>query len=139
MSSCYPPNVVLYAGVTTLGLVIGLAVYAWKTKKDFTFKASLFLNLSITLIFFCIFAALMRSNFVSLVGSRQILMSVVIICFGFYLIYDIQSIAGGRYQSISLDDYIIATMMLYIVRPMQDVIVIFLGILKCCGSCFKTS
>mmetsp|Transcript_3831 Transcript_3831/g.8110 ORF Transcript_3831/g.8110 Transcript_3831/m.8110 type:complete len:288 (+) Transcript_3831:107-970(+) len=129
VDSCYPPLVVLYAGVTTLVLVGGLTAYSWKTKKDFTFKSSLFLNLSITLIFFCVFAALMRTNFVAL-----ILMSIVIICFGFYLIYDIQSIAGGRYEEISLDDYVIATMMLYI-----DVIVLFLAILKCCGSCFKSS
>lgn len=138
VSTCYPPLIVLYASLATFCLVTALTIYACVTKSDFTMKISLFLSLSVTAIFFALFAAAIRTSYVELVKPSQILMSIVVVCFGLYLIYDVQSLAGGRYESISIDNYVLATMMLYIVGSIQDIVVLFLALLKCFGSLLKS-
>jgi FtsH-binding integral membrane protein len=52
-----------------------------------------------------------------------------VILFGFYLIYDIQLLAGGGAYELNSDDYILGALLLYI-----DIITIFLHILKIIGS-----
>ena len=47
------------------------------------------------------------------------------IFYGYYLIYDTQLIMGGKTHSLSLDDYILGAMMIYL-----DIIIMFLEILK---------
>lgn len=56
----------------------------------------------------------------------QILISAfAVILFGVYLVYDTQLIIGDKDREISIDDYIIGAMMLYI-----DIIRIFIELLK---------
>ena len=50
---------------------------------------------------------------------------LTIFVFGFYLIYDTQLIVGDKERGLSVDDYIIGALSLYI-----DIIRIFLEILK---------
>ena len=49
--------------------------------------------------------------------------------FGFYLIVDTQMIMGGKSIELSIDEYILAAMLLYI-----DIIQIFLYILRILGN-----
>jgi len=67
-------------------------------------------------------------NFTNQVAYRSldVAISVFAVClYGFYLIYDVQLIAGGERFSLSLDDYIIGALVIYI-----DIIVLFLRILR---------
>lgn len=43
------------------------------------------------------------------------------VTFGFYVVFDLQSIKDGKYSDISLDDYIIASMLIY-----TDIIMLFI-------------
>lgn len=51
----------------------------------------------------------------------MIYVTVSIILYGFYLIYDTQLIIGGRHSELEIDDYIIGALIIYI-----DIIVLFL-------------
>ena len=53
---------------------------------------------------------------------------VGVMLFGFYLIIDTQMIMGGRQVELSIDEYVLAAMLLYI-----DIIQIFLYLLKILG------
>lgn len=64
-------------------------------------------------------------------------MELIICIFCMYLIYDLQMIAGGRYSELSVDDYVIATLRVYIVRNIQDIIVIFTVMIKMFARLFK--
>jgi hypothetical protein len=50
-----------------------------------------------------------------------IYITISIIVYGLYLIYDTQLIMGGRQNELDIDDYIIAALMIYV-----DIIVLFL-------------
>ena len=54
--------------------------------------------------------------------------AILVVFYGLFLIYDTQLIAGGHKYELSLDDYIIAALMLY-----TDIILIFLELLKLFG------
>ena len=54
--------------------------------------------------------------------------ALLVIFYGLFLIYDTQMIAGGRKYELSLDDYIIGALILY-----MDIIILFLEILKIFG------
>jgi len=47
------------------------------------------------------------------------------VLYGFYLIYDTQILIGGKKKELSMDDYILGAMLLY-----MDIIALFLRILK---------
>lgn len=119
----FTPGTVYMTGGMTIALCFGLTAYAFTTKSDFTlwggflFIAGLiFVMAGIILIFF-----------------HTPLLEVIFNCiglllFGFYLIYDTQLLMGNKAISYSIDDYILATMNLYL-----DVINIFLDMLQLFG------
>ena len=55
--------------------------------------------------------------------------AVLVVVYGLYLVYDTQLIAGGKSHSLSYDDYIVGTLLLYI-----DVMMLFLELLRLFGS-----
>lgn len=68
ISSCCSPGVVLFAGVSTICLVFTIAIYSKMTKKDFTWKSTLSINIGETVMFFVIFAVLTSGNFIDIVN-----------------------------------------------------------------------
>ena len=54
---------------------------------------------------------------------------VGVMFFGFYLIVDTQMIMGGKGIELSVDDYVLASMLLYI-----DIVQIFLYLLRLLGN-----
>ena len=48
--------------------------------------------------------------------------------YGFYIVYDTQLIAGGRYDELTYDDYVIGALLLYI-----DVVGLFMYLLALVG------
>lgn len=60
--------------------------------------------------------------------SQTLYCSIGIFVFGLYLIIDTQMIVGGKSFAISMDDYVVAALLIYI-----DIIQIFLYILQILG------
>jgi FtsH-binding integral membrane protein len=115
------PNLVLIAALMTLGITAALTLYALTTKTDFTMHGGLFFVIGMGLCLFALFASLFG-------GMCPILhiffCCVSVILYGMYLIYDIQLLVGGKELELSLDDYVIASIQIYL-----DIILIFLNIL----------
>jgi len=119
----YETKSVIFALFLTFGIVLSLAIYSFTTKSDFTIMGSAICILGWALFGFGILSLFFKNEFMYnlyLVGG--------IILFSCYLIYDLQLIIGGKRCELSLDDYILAAMMLYI-----DIIVLFIKILELFG------
>ncbi len=119
------PMDVLLAASLALSMTLVLTIYAFTTKTDFTtWGAFLWIAawglIAFSLMFF--FIGPTNAAFTPLVITISV---VTIIIYGIYLVYDTQLIMGGKRFELSLDDYIIAAMVIYI-----DVIVLFLKFLE---------
>lgn len=115
---------VYFAMLLTFIAVLGLTIYSFFTKKDFTTAGSTLFIFLIILIFGGII-----NIFLKLAILHFILNVVGVFLFSFYIIYDTQLIIGGKNNKLSEDDYILAVMMLYL-----DVINLFIYILSLCGN-----
>lgn len=120
----YSVRDVIFATTVTAGMVIGLTVYAFKTKADFTVLGGLLWIISFSLFFMAWFWIFWPVSTL----MYQFFCVLVICLFGIYLIYDTQLVVGkGRYK-LQIDDYILGAMVLY-----ADIITIFLYILALFG------
>jgi hypothetical protein len=99
----YSHDTVYAAALMTCCVTIGLTVYAWTTKKDFTIYGGILFILIFALIGMGIASILTRNrllyNFYSFLG---------VVFYGFYLIYDTQLIMQTKKYRYDSDDYIIA-------------------------------
>ena len=120
----YSPQVILAAAILTAATVWALFTYAMTTSTDFTaFGGALWA------IFFLFLTGTLLVIFMSPLFRTHILASCLIIfvcCF--YIIFDIQLTVGSRANQLSIDDYIFASMMIYL-----DVVNLFLEILRLMG------
>jgi FtsH-binding integral membrane protein len=128
-SATYDPKSVMVAGVLTAGVTISLTYYACTTKTDFTFCGGMLFAGSCIMflmgIFFLIFG-ITTSNFPLL---NIVYCGFGVMLYSMYLIYDTQLVMGKFGAEYSIDDYILAAMMIYI-----DIIQLFLYILQLLGS-----
>jgi len=125
--SFYNYEIVLTAIGLTVGITIGLTIYACYTKTDFTMCGGILFCLLIGLLFFGIFGFLFGEWVYTLYCYLGVLL------FSFYLIMDTQLILKKFGNGFDIDDYIIATLSLYI-----DIINIFLFVLRILGfNCMK--
>ena len=117
----YDPITVIMACAMTAAMTIALTIYACTTKTDITMYGGALFIAGCGLLLLCIFGFFFQNLIF------QVLICVACIClYGFYLIYDTQLIVGGdRSYQLSLDDYIIGAIIIYI-----DIIVLFLRILQ---------
>ena len=53
------------------------------------------------------------------------LTGLIVMLYGFFLIYDTQLVAGGGQHKLDIDDYVIGAMLIY-----TDIIMLFLELLK---------
>lgn len=119
----YEPLIVVAAASMALGVTIALTVYAWTTKKDFTTCGGMLFAMVATMFMFFFFTIFFYSDILYLVFSL-----FAVVMYSFFIIYDTQLIAGGRYAELTYDDYIVGSLMLYI-----DIIGLFLYILAIFG------
>jgi FtsH-binding integral membrane protein len=111
---------VLLAGAMTITVSIALTLYAFWTRRDFTkMGGMLFVSLCVLIL------ASVVLIMVPIKPIRVFLNVVCVILFGFYLVYDTQLIMANKTMAYSIDDYIAATLNIYI-----DIINIFLEILQ---------
>ncbi|RZF39575.1 hypothetical protein LSTR_LSTR001096 [Laodelphax striatellus] len=113
-------SVIFAVGMTSI-VCLGLTIFAFQTKMDFTMMGgALFVGVLI-LFLFGIFTIFFPSRIGSLVYSAG-----GAFIFSLYLIYDTQLMIGGEHKySISPEEYVFAALNLYI-----DVINLFLHILN---------
>jgi len=127
-SSLYDPYSVFLAASLTVTVTFALTLYAFTTEKDFTFLGGLLFVLSFIMIFLGLFFMIFGINnaFISKLYLFYLVLGVVV--YSIYLIYDTQLIMGKE-NEFSIDDYVIAAMMVYL-----DIIQIFINILQLIGN-----
>jgi len=113
-------DVVLFALGFTVLIVLAVSLYACFTKTDVTKKGSIISGLFMVALLVLIFALCFRSRFLSVVYS-----GLIGIIFTIVLAYDIQKLIGKYELQYSLDEYIMASLDLYV-----DIVQIFLAILS---------
>ncbi|OMJ67629.1 hypothetical protein SteCoe_35149 [Stentor coeruleus] len=120
----YDKYIVLCAALIALSVAFVLTIYAWKSKRDFTVCGGVLISVTTSLILFGFFMIFFNTHFLNLIFCE-----VAIIIYSVFIVYDTQLIAGGRYQEITFDDYVIGALILYV-----DIVGIFLYILSLFGS-----
>ena len=120
----YTASTTLMAAGMTLGMTVALTIYALYTDTDFTICGSLFFIISVGMLML-----ILVSLFMSFVSWWHPFVSAILVCvYGLYLVLDTQMIAGGKSHQISMDDYVIGALLLYI-----DITMIFFELLKLLG------
>jgi len=115
-------SVFIAVGITTF-VCLGVTLFSFQTKYDFT---------SCSGILFVISLALLGFGIVCIFTYSQILYTIYAglgaVVFSIFLAVDTQLIMGGKRHEISAEDHIFASLMLYI-----DIVYIFIYILALFG------
>ena len=121
--SYYDKKIVFSAAAMTCGATLAITTYACTTKKDFTLCGGMLFATMFLLFLAGIFSFFFNSFFYTLFCF------IGVIFYSIYLIYDTQLIMGHLGVKYEIDDYVIASMNVYI-----DIIQIFLRIMELLGS-----
>ena len=121
---------VLTAALFTVVITVTLSVYACFTKADFTKLCGRWTIFALLLI---ITVQLMLSIISMIIFDYTetwipLAAGFCVILYGLFLIIDTQLIIGGKRHELSIDDYVVGALILYI-----DIIMIFLELLKIFG------
>jgi FtsH-binding integral membrane protein len=114
------PRVVFMAAFMTFAMVIALTLYATTTKTDFTLAGGMLFVIGLAILMLALFAMFTNNKLVHIFIS-----TLWVVLFGIYLIYDTQLIVGNKELQLSIDDYILASFMLY-----TDIINLFINLLQ---------
>lgn len=124
-ASRYQSQEVLLAVGITAAVCLGLTLFAFQTKYDFTMCGGILLVAVIVLLIFGFVAIFIKTKMITLIYA-----SLGALIFSIYLIYDTQLMMGGEHKySISPEEYVFAALNLYL-----DIINIFLYILTIIGA-----
>ena len=120
----YQPRYILYAALLTVAMAFSLSLYACFSKTDLTGIGSTlcWVSLGVTIASAILFAVVQNGIVVIIVCW------ICLILASLYIIVDTQLIAGGRRNQLTVDDYVIGAMMLFI-----DFIRVFMYILILLG------
>jgi FtsH-binding integral membrane protein len=116
--SLYDGKVVIMAAIATLVVTGSITLYAFYTKEDFTFLGSFLFSAVSLLILLSIFSFLIPFTY-------TIVCILGVFIYSLYLLYDTQLILGKVGTEFSVDDYILASICIYV-----DILQIFLYILE---------
>lgn len=120
ISSHYDTDAVLMAAGITAVVSLGLTIFAFQTKWDFTMFGGILFVFIIVLFCFGLLCAIIRNRYATLAYA-----SLGALVFAAYLVFDTQLMMGGKHKySISPEEYIFAALNLYL-----DIINLFLFIL----------
>lgn len=121
ISAQYKTDTIFIALGITAAVVIGLTIFAFQTKIDFTGFGIYLFVFALVLMLFGIIAIIMRSRVLHILYA-----AFGAGLFSMYLVFDTQLMLGGKHKySISPEDYVIAALNIYI-----DIINLFLLILR---------
>lgn len=108
----------------TAAVCLGLTLFAFQTKWDFTVMGGALFVAVIILMIFGIVAIIIPGKTIAMVYA-----SLGAFLFSIYLIYDTQMMMGGKHKySISPEEYIFAALNLYL-----DIVQIFMYVLTIIG------
>lgn len=125
VSSHYDTDAVMIAAGITAVVALGLTIFAFQTKLDFTMMGGLLFVLLIVLFCFGLLCLIIQNRYATLAYS-----SLGALLFAFYLVFDTQMMLGGKHKyAISPEEYIFAALNLYL-----DIINLFLFILSIVGN-----
>ena len=124
ITTLYEPEIVVSAAVCTGAMFLGLTTYACFTKTDMTKKGGALVTATMMIFMFCLLSFLFDFGML-----RVVIVVAVIILMSVWVVHDTQMIIGGKkkYQ-LSLDDYIVGALIIYI-----DVMTIFMYVLELFG------
>ncbi|XP_052805352.1 protein lifeguard 1-like [Mya arenaria] len=125
VSGTYKTEYVLMACGITAVVAVGLTIFAFQTRWDFTMLGGLLFVFLIVLFCFGLLCLIIQNHYANIVYS-----SLGALLFSFYLVFDTQMMMGGKHKySISPEEYIFAALNLYL-----DIINLFLFILSLVGN-----
>ncbi|CAK67839.1 unnamed protein product (macronuclear) [Paramecium tetraurelia] len=113
-------QLVIIAASITVAITIMLTIYAWRTKTDYSAAGHFCFVLSMSVLIMCIIGLFVRN-----IWFHLFICTLCIIIYGGYIIFDTQLIIGNHSNYLTIDDYIIAAMLLYV-----DIVILFLRILE---------
>ena len=113
IASTYTPDIVVKAVVATGAITLGLTLFAFQTRIDFTGMSSAMFCLLIVLLLFGVWTAIFPSQVASTAYA-----ALGAFVFSLFIVYDTQLIIGGKHHShqFSVDEYVFAALTIYIVR-----------------------
>ena len=114
------PKIVFMAAIMTLVITVSLTVYAMTTEKDFTYYGGMLFVCSVALFFVGIFMMFTNNPILHIIFA-----GFGVCLYGLYLIYDTQLIVGKKTHELTVDDYILGALFIYL-----DVVMIFLYVLE---------
>jgi FtsH-binding integral membrane protein len=118
------PWIVIESFVGTVAITLACTFYALTTKNDFTILGSMAWLVVSALLFCIIIMAVTHFTFF----LYDLLIAFCVFLFGIYLIVDVQMIVGSGRWKLSVDDYILGALILFV-----DIITIFLYLLSLFG------
>lgn len=129
----YPPELVLGCAAATAVIFLGLTMYAWTTKSDFTGCGPyLFAALLGMLVVSCgILLMQMLVPGANTAVTQKLFAGLMVILFTMYIVYDTQLMIGefkGHAHQFEVDDYVFAALNLYL-----DILNLFLYLLDLFG------
>lgn len=114
----YDGKTVIMAAIATLVVTASITAYAFYTKEDFTFLGGFLFSGVSLLILLAIFSFILPFTY-------TIVCILGVFIYSLYLLYDTQLILGKVGVEFSVDDYLIASICIYI-----DILQIFLYMLE---------
>lgn len=126
ISSFHETNIVLIMmGVTTL-VCASVMIFACQTKYDFTTWGGVLFCAALVIFFLSIFTPLWLA--LSTTAGKIVIGGLLALVFVAFLAYDVQLVMGGKKYELSPEEYIFASLILY-----MDIIRIFLLLLAIFG------
>merc|ERR1719483_181379 len=111
VATFYDVDAVILAVGITAAVTLGLTVFAFQTKIDFTVLGGILFTFLLILIIAGIVMAILPFSRWSMIGYA----SAGALLFSFYIIYDTQMMMGGKHKySVSPEEYIFAALNLYL-------------------------
>lgn len=125
VSSLYDADAVAIAAGVTAIVALGLTIFSFQTKWDFTVMGGVLFVFVIILFFFGLFAIIWPSKVMVILYA-----SFGALIFSAYLVFDTQMMMGGKHRyALSPEEYIFAALNLYL-----DIVNIFLYVLTIVGA-----
>ena len=126
----YPAEIVLSAAGMTAMISVAISIFACVTDFDFTEACGPFICMGLLLVMcvslICSILSMIFFTFAQ--AWYPWACGLCVIIYGLFLLCDTQMIVGGGRYELSIDDYVLGAMMLYI-----DIIMLFLKLLEIFG------
>merc|ERR1719428_1664396 len=114
VSAMYTAKSVALCVAITAAIFVGLTIYAWKTETDFTGMGAYLFGAMLTLCIFGMAMSIMGMCGIHITWLHMLYNMCGILIFVLYIIFDTQLILGGHKHEISVDDYVFASLALYL-------------------------